>query len=155
MPYRNITTIVTPTIGTSLQTILSVPPDREFITDEIRVIVMLKSITELPSYVEDPLLSDDAKARVFWEAITAGQSKRMVLWQLIPGIANSQFQRINDFLIVRRDPGYPENVMARYTGLLSWPLQAGVQLAISIENSNTGILSGSDQLTFLVNGQVS
>ena len=123
--------------------------------DEIRVIVMLKSITELPSYIEDPLMSEDAKARLFWEAVTAGQSKRMVLWQMIPGIANNQFQRINDFLIVRRDPGYPENVMSRYTGLLSWPLQAGVQLAISIENSNTGILAGSDQLTFLVNGQVS
>ena len=118
--------------------IIEAPKDTNILISELQLIIKLPSIDEMPAYSEDPLLSESQKDALFWlQANTAPNKKVVTYWNN---------NRLLEFVIFRRDPYYLENLLNRFTSLSSMVLQAGTNLSLQVEATNTGGLGADDSL---------
>lgn len=121
--------------------VIAAPDNANVLISELQLIIRLPSIVEMPTYADDPLLSDEQRDAIFWyNANTAENKKVVTYWN------NGTANRLIDFIVFRREPYYIENLLTRFTSLSGFVLQAGTSLSLQIEATNSGLLGIGDSL---------
>lgn len=130
--------IAVPVLGSGINRFIQAPSFSDILVVELKLLISLPSIRELPTYDEDPLLSETQKEAIFWKHVGISDNKKVaVYWN---------DTRLLEFPVFRRSPYYYENLISRYTDNLTFEIEAGSSLGIKVEETNTGLLGAGDSL---------